>query len=98
MNQRDHRVIALYEFKSGHFAAEASRNLSRSFGSECLRERTVELWLKKFASSDFDLGEKPGRGRRSSLDDEDLERAMEANPKTNTDVNRRPGRTSYYIS
>ncbi|KAK6743405.1 hypothetical protein RB195_010579 [Necator americanus] len=74
----------LYEFKLGHSAAEACRNLSRTFGSNCPCEGTVELWLKKFASNDFDLEEKPGRGRRSSLDNEDLKRAVEANPETNT--------------
>ncbi|KAK6757959.1 hypothetical protein RB195_015650 [Necator americanus] len=36
------------------------------------------------SSYDFDLEEQPGCGRRSSLDNEDLERAVEANPETNT--------------
>ncbi|KAK6736417.1 hypothetical protein RB195_019227 [Necator americanus] len=63
MNRRDYRVIMLHEFKFGHSAAEASRNLSTAFG-------------------DSDLEEKPGR--TSSLDNEDLERALEANPETNT--------------
>ncbi|KAK6736416.1 hypothetical protein RB195_019226 [Necator americanus] len=82
MNRRDYRVIMLHEFKFGHSAAEASRNLSTAFGLDCSCERRVELWFKKFASSDSDLEEKPGR--TSSLDNEDLERALEANPETNT--------------
>ncbi|KAK6763186.1 hypothetical protein RB195_023776 [Necator americanus] len=81
MNRRDYRVIMLYEFKLGHSAAEASRNLSRAFLSDCPCERTVELWFKKFTSSDFDLEEK--QGRRLAYN-EDLERAFEASPETNT--------------
>lgn len=84
MNRRDYRVIMLYEFKLEHSAAEAARNLSSVFGTNCPCERTVELWFKKFASGDFDLEEKSGRGRRSSLNDQDLRRAVEANPETNT--------------
>ncbi|EYC15576.1 hypothetical protein Y032_0036g3223 [Ancylostoma ceylanicum] len=76
----------LYEFKLNHSAAEAARNLALAFGSESPSERTVRCWFAKFASGDFDLEGRTGRGRRVSLDDEALRAAVESKPDTTTRV------------
>ncbi|KAK6737693.1 hypothetical protein RB195_020039 [Necator americanus] len=50
----------------------------------CQYLHSYSLKNSLLASGGFDLEKKPGRGRRSSLGNEDLERAVEANPEPNT--------------
>ncbi|VDO71692.1 unnamed protein product [Heligmosomoides polygyrus] len=56
----------------------------KGWNPACPCERTVRLCFEKFAYGDFAFEENPGGGRRSSLDDEVLRTAVEANPETNT--------------
>ncbi|EYB89745.1 hypothetical protein Y032_0228g2876 [Ancylostoma ceylanicum] len=74
----------LCEFKLSHSAAEAARNIALAFGTDSPSERTVRCWFAKFSSGDFDLEDKPGRGRRMSLDDQALRAAVETKPDTTT--------------
>ncbi|EYC09558.1 hypothetical protein Y032_0060g3182 [Ancylostoma ceylanicum] len=74
----------LYEFKLSHSAAEAARNIALAFVTDSPSERTVGCWLAKFSSGDFDLEDKPGRGRRMSLDDQALRAAVKTKPDTTT--------------
>ncbi|EYB95176.1 hypothetical protein Y032_0163g3505 [Ancylostoma ceylanicum] len=84
VGRRDFRVIMLYEFKLSHSAAEATRNIALAFGMDSPSERTVRCWFAKFCSGDFDLEDKPGRGRMMSLDDQALRAAVETKPDTTT--------------
>ncbi|EYC34935.1 hypothetical protein Y032_1252g3786 [Ancylostoma ceylanicum] len=76
----------LYEFKLSHSAAESARNIAVAFGTDSPSQRTMRCWLANFCSGDFDLEDKPGRGRgrRMSLDDQALRAAVEAKPDTTT--------------
>ncbi|EYC22951.1 hypothetical protein Y032_0016g3034 [Ancylostoma ceylanicum] len=98
VSRRDFRVIMLYEFKLSHSAAEAARNMALAFGTDSASERTVRCWFAKFSSGDFDLEDKPGRGRRMSLDDQALRAAVETKPDTTTRkyVGGRPGGSLCY--
>jgi hypothetical protein len=58
MNNREIRVIFLYEFKLGHNAAEATRNINQAFGEDTAKERTVRWWFEKFRSGDMSLENK----------------------------------------
>ncbi|XP_039097120.1 UPF0547 protein C16orf87 homolog [Hyaena hyaena] len=79
---KDLRILFLYEFKLGHSAATASRNINSVFGEGSVSERTVRWWFEKFRSGDLSLKNEP-RGRPKSVLNEDQLRAMvEANPKT----------------
>ncbi|EYB97260.1 hypothetical protein Y032_0142g2325 [Ancylostoma ceylanicum] len=82
VSRRDFRVIMLYEFRLSHSAAEAARIIALAFGTDSPSERTVGCWFAKFSSGDFDLEDKPGRGRRMSLDDLALIAAVETKPET----------------
>ena len=84
MDKHDFRVIMLHEFKLGHCATEATRNINSAWGMETAAERTVRRWFQKFASGDQDLQDAPGRGRKASLDKEELKAAVEAHPEMNT--------------
>lgn len=79
---KDLRILFLYEFKLGHSAATASRNINSVFGKGSVSERTIRWWFEKFRSGDLSLKNEP-RGRPRSVLNEDQLRAMvEANPKT----------------
>ncbi|XP_027982707.2 uncharacterized protein LOC114226711 [Eptesicus fuscus] len=82
MSLKDLRILFLYEFKLGHSAATASRNIISVFGEGSVNERTIRWWFEKFRSGDLSLKNEP-RGRpRSVLNEDELRALVEANPKT----------------
>lgn len=81
MSSQDLRILFLYEFKLGHSAATASRNIVSVFGEGAVNERTVRWWFEKFRSGDLSLKNEP-RGRPGSvLSQDELRALVEANPK-----------------
>lgn len=79
---KDLRILFLYEFKLGHTAATASRNIISVFGEGSVSERTIRWWFEKFRSGDLSLKNEP-RGRpKSVLNKDQLRARVEANPKT----------------
>jgi histone-lysine N-methyltransferase SETMAR len=81
MKNRDFRVIFLYEFKLGHNAAEAARNINAAFGNETASERTIRYWFEKFRAGDTSL-ENEERGRPESvIDDDQLRALVEEDPR-----------------
>lgn len=79
---KDLRILFLYEFKLGHSAAAASRNIISVFGEDSVSERTIRWWFEKFRSGDLSLKNEP-RGRpRSVLNEDRLRATVEAKPKT----------------
>ncbi|XP_036202334.1 histone-lysine N-methyltransferase SETMAR-like [Myotis myotis] len=82
MSLKDLRILFLYEFKLGHSAATASRNIASVFGEGSVNERTIRWWFEKFRSGDLSLKNEP-RGRpRSVLNEDELRAMVEANPKS----------------
>lgn len=82
MNNCDLRVIFLYEFKLGHTAIEATRNIKGAFGNKVCEIRTVQRWFRKFKNGDTNLGNKD-RGRPTNVVDNDhLKELVEENPRT----------------
>ena len=82
MKNRNFPVIFLYEFKLGHNAAQATRNINEDFGDNAADERMVQRWFKKFKSGDTKL-ENEERGRPTIVVDDDHWKALiEANPRT----------------
>ena len=81
MDRRDFRLLALYEFKLGHRAAVAARNMHTAFGDDAPKERTVQEWFAKFRSGDVNLEDAPRSGRPSSPIDDLLKELVEANPR-----------------
>ncbi|CAD5208038.1 unnamed protein product [Bursaphelenchus xylophilus] len=66
--------VLLYEFKLGHNAAEATRNIVTAFGDLSPDQRTAQRWFKKFRSGDLNLDDQE-RGRPSNVIE------VEANPR-----------------
>ncbi|CAK9813894.1 Histone-lysine N-methyltransferase SETMAR [Anthophora plagiata] len=82
MNQRDFRVLILYEWKSGKNASAAARNINAAFGNDAVNERTVRRWYQKFETGDESFGNEP-RGRPElSINDDHLKLAVEEKPRT----------------
>ncbi|ETN69745.1 hypothetical protein NECAME_15131 [Necator americanus] len=62
MDPRDFHLLALYEFKLGHEAADAARSLQRIFGETAPQEKTVREWFTRFLAGD----DKPEDAKRTS--------------------------------
>lgn len=79
MNTYEFRVIMLHEFKRGHNATEATRNINQAWGKCSVTERTTRNWFKKFSEGDMSLGNQD-RGRpKSKMDDDELKQLVESN-------------------
>ena len=78
------RVIYLNEFKLGHNAIEASRNINEAFGQGTVTNCSVQNWFAKFHSRDESLDEKGGRGFPTSIDNEDFRSTIETDSAANT--------------
>eukprot|EP01133_Synstelium_polycarpum_P030461 gene30461-37793_t len=77
MQKRDFRAIFLYEYKLGHNAAEAARNINRAFGVGTASERTIRFWFEKFRSGNESLeNDDP-----ATVDDTRLKQLVEENTK-----------------
>ncbi|RLU16087.1 hypothetical protein DMN91_011845 [Ooceraea biroi] len=81
MEKKQLRAIFLYEFKLGHKAAEATRNINSAFGQGTANERTMQRWFQKFRNRDESLEDEEGRGRPSTIDNDELKVLVEADPR-----------------
>ncbi|XGW14635.1 hypothetical protein V3C99_000707 [Haemonchus contortus] len=73
----DVRLCALYEFKLGHSVKVALDNLIRAYGANVLSVHTLKLWYQRFRGGDESLERK----RKSPIDDSELKRIIEENPR-----------------
>ncbi|KAK6742226.1 hypothetical protein RB195_009845 [Necator americanus] len=77
------RHVVLYEFESGHSAAEAHRNLSQVFGTEAPSERSVRAWFQRFKArnkKNKKLEEEPRSGRPTAISFYELKNLAEQHP------------------
>ncbi|KAK6734592.1 hypothetical protein RB195_018029 [Necator americanus] len=74
------RHVFLYEFESGHSAAEAHRNLSQVFSTEAPSDRSVRVWFQRFKVGNKKLEDEPRSGRPTALSFDDLKNLVEQHP------------------
>ncbi|KAK6726735.1 hypothetical protein RB195_004824 [Necator americanus] len=74
------RYVLLFEFESGHPAAEAHRNFSQVFGTEAPSERSVRLWFQRFKAGNKKLEDEPRSGRPTAILFEELRNLAEQYP------------------
>lgn len=84
MEKNQIRAIYLYEYKLGHGAAEASRNINGAIAQGTINERSMRRWFQKFRDGDESLEDVEGRGRPSSVDNDKLNDLIKADPRTTT--------------
>ena len=96
MEKNEIRIILRYEFQLGHSAAEAKRNMDIVYETESPSKSTVCHWFQNFGSGDLALEDEPGRGRKSSLDNDKIEgRGGATSGFMHTSNGRRPGGIPY---
>ncbi|ETN79685.1 hypothetical protein NECAME_09669 [Necator americanus] len=74
------RHVLLYEFESGHPAAEAHRNLSQAFVTEAPSERSVRAWFQRFKAGNKKLEDEPRSGRPTAVSFDELKDLSEQHP------------------
>jgi transposase len=65
MEKERNRNLMLYEFKCGHSAAAATRNICRIEGAGTVKESTCRRWFAKFLNGEEGLKDKNRSGRKS---------------------------------
>lgn len=75
------RVCILFEFKLGHNASTATRNINQAWGNGTLIERTTQRWFTKFRLGDESLEDEEGRGRPPAIDNDRLKTLVEENSR-----------------
>lgn len=81
LERRDVRLLLLYEFRLGHSAMEAERNICGAMGEGALSYNTAKSWFQKFKNGDFSLEEIERSGRSVELNEEDLVKLVEEEPR-----------------
>lgn len=82
MKKEQLRAIFLYEYKLGHTAVEAIRNINRALGQGTVEINTMQDWFQKFQGGNESLKDKdPGC---SAIDIDELKILVEADPRTMT--------------
>lgn len=79
------QVLFLYEFKLGHNAVEAGRNINLAFGEGTVNEQAVQIWFQKFCSENGNVQSEPQeRSTNVSRDDRVKKKIVEDNHKITT--------------
>ena len=78
------RSCLLFEFRLGHTAATAHRQLCLAFGDGVVSQRTCTNWFGRFKEGNFELEDKPRSGRPTEIDEMALRELVEANSRLTT--------------
>ncbi len=77
-------MILLHEFKLCRKATEAVRNINQAWGDDTTTNYIAQFWFQRFRSGDESRQDKEGRGRPSSLDDDQLNDLIKLDPRKST--------------
>lgn len=78
------RFCMLYDFKQGKTATESLQSLHEAFGEDVMSKSQCHKWFQRFRNGDMSL-EDEERGRPPQvIDDEELKRVIESDPRQTT--------------
>lgn len=93
------RTLFLYEFKLGHNASLAAKNINDAFEDVAVNERSIRRWFGKFRSGDLSLENEPRGKPETVIDDNVLKATVDADPtKTVRDIAQNMGVSPMTIS
>ena len=75
------RTIIYYEWRQNNNASRATANINNAFGEGTVSRWTVNRWFDRFAAGDTSLQDNERSGRPSSIDNDELQSAIKANPE-----------------
>lgn len=78
------RTILYYEWRQNNNASRATANINNAFGEGTVSRWTVNRWFDRFAAGDTSLQDNERSGRPSSIDNDELQSAIKANPEATT--------------
>lgn len=78
------RKLLRYEYRLGHSAREAADNICLVEGPEAVSYVTARRWFARFRQGNFDVEDEPHSGRPLTLNDDELLKAIEADPRLTT--------------
>ncbi|CAH2106581.1 unnamed protein product [Euphydryas editha] len=84
LNKCGKRQCVLYDFLLGLSAAESCHPICAAFGQDAVNGRTARWWFDWFRSGNYNLEDEPRPGRLTEIDDEELRRVVESNPRQTT--------------
>uniref|UniRef100_W6NEW6 Transposase domain containing protein n=1 Tax=Haemonchus contortus TaxID=6289 RepID=W6NEW6_HAECO len=84
ISQHQLRTIIFYEWRQGKSAREATDVINSTLGEGTVHRSTVSRWHNRFASGDISLEDKVRSGRARNIDEDELLRAVTANPEATT--------------
>jgi hypothetical protein len=70
----------LYEYKLGHNASEAARNICRGIGKGAVSTATACRWFNSFRNKDYSLEDDQRSGRPTEIDLSELKQIIESDP------------------
>ena len=69
LDKKQIKTVFLFKFKTGHKAAETTRNRNNTFSPGTASIRTVQWWFKKFCKGDESREDEALSSRPSEFDD-----------------------------
>lgn len=81
LSRNEVRLLLLHEYRLGHEASEAQRNICTTMGKGTLSYETAKVWFRKFKEGNFDLEDKQHPGRKPSVDLDVLVQLIERDPR-----------------
>lgn len=78
------RACALYEYDQGRSAAEAARNIKKTYGEDAIGESTCRTWFARFKDGDRSLHDLPREGRPKIIDHAVFKETVDADPYLTT--------------
>lgn len=84
LSRRELRLLLLHEFRLGHKATEASRNICGTMGQDMLSVRTAQHWFNRFKKGNIELDDSRHSGRPSEVNVDVLKQLIEEDPRLST--------------
>ena len=75
-SKRQIRQCLLYQYKLGHNASEAARNICREIGEDAVSTATACHWVEHFWNKAYSLEDEQRSGRASEIDLSELKQVI----------------------